>query len=80
MMQSVKKNLALRRGRDHFFDRKVDLKTRRYVGDLPKVSFQVRDKFRRKLAEEKASDRRLWVLTIFLMVLMAVLAYVFLIT
>ncbi|MEM6770361.1 MAG: hypothetical protein AAF597_07255 [Bacteroidota bacterium] len=64
MMQSVKNNRALRRGRNHLFDRDVDLKTRRYIGSTPKPTAQVREKFRQQLAEEKRRDRNVLLVSI----------------
>lgn len=78
MMQSVKKNLALRRGRDHFFDRNIDLKTRKYIGEVSKPSPQVREKFRQQLAEEQSQDRIVWMVSILLTLVMSGLLYVYL--
>ena len=78
MIHSVKSNLALRRGRDHFFDRKVDLKTNKYIGSVTKPSAQVRDKFRQQLAEEQSQDRLVWLVSIALTLVISGLLYVYL--
>ncbi|MEO0731391.1 MAG: hypothetical protein AAFZ52_01045 [Bacteroidota bacterium] len=54
MIASNKANLALRRGRDHLFDREIRTKvTRRSVGpDFQPAPAHVRKKFREQLREE----------------------------
>ncbi len=79
MVHSVKSNLALRRGRNHLFDRNVDLKTRRYVGEVRPVAAQVREKFRQQLAEEKRRDRKALIYSIVATVLLGCLAYSFMV-
>lgn len=76
MMLSVKKNLALRRGRNQFFDRNVDIKAKRYVGEIPRVSAQVREKFRQKLQEEKRRDRKVLLYSIIATVVLGALVYI----
>lgn len=75
MMQSVKKNLALRRRRDHFFDRKVDLKTRKYIGEAPRASDHVREKFRQQLAAEKRRDRNILLFSVIVGVIICYFLY-----
>lgn len=75
MIHSVKSNLALRRGRDHFFDRNIDLKTKKYIGEISKPSPQVREKFRQQLAKEQHHDRTIGVVSIILTLVIFVLLY-----
>lgn len=61
---SVRANRALARGRNRLFDRNVDLKTRQQIAELPQPTKAVREKNRRRLAAEKARERKAWIITI----------------
>lgn len=72
MINSIKDNRSLVRGRNHLFDRPV---SRSYgngeaLPERPPVSASVRDKFREKLAQEKRNEYKKWAWTISLTILL----------
>lgn len=72
---SVRANRALVRGRNNLFDRNVDLKTRQQIDQLPQPTRAVREKNRRRLAAEKARERKVWVITILITLVIGIVYF-----
>ena len=77
MMKSVKANRALRRGRNHLFDRdtKGSWGRGQPLENKDPVPIQVRERFRVQLRAERRADRRKLTLSVFLGLLLVISWY-----